>query len=51
MNSYFALKVELGSENMAKVISNLDPHKAHRHNILSIPMLKLCSKFNYKLLQ
>lgn len=51
MNFYFALNVEFDSENVAKVISNLDPHKAHLHNMLSIPILKLYCKSNYKLLQ
>ena len=44
-------KVEFDSENIAKIISSLDLNKAHGHDMLSIPILKLCGKSNYNVLQ
>ena len=32
------------SDNIAKFIQNLDPNKAHGHDMISILMLKLCGK-------
>ena len=34
--------VHFSSNDMAKIISRLDPNKAHGHDILSIRMIKLC---------
>ena len=44
-------KIEFDSENIAKIISSLDLNKAHGHDMLSIPISKLCGKPNYNLLQ
>ena len=41
-------KVEFDSENRAKIISSLNPTKAHNHDRLSILMLKLCCKSSCK---
>ena len=36
--------VTFTSDDIAKLIQNLDPSKAHGHDMLSIRMLKLCRK-------
>ena len=38
------------SNDIATLIQNLDPNKAHGHDILSIRLLKLCGKSICKLL-
>ena len=35
-------KVQTSKENIIKIINNLDPNKAHGHDMISIRMLKLC---------
>ena len=42
--------VQISNENIIKIISNLDPNKAHDHDTMSIRQLKLCGRFLYKLL-
>ena len=32
------------SKNITKIIKNLDPNKAHGHDIISIRMLKICGE-------
>ena len=34
--------------DIEKIIKNLDPNKSHGHDMLSIPMLKLCDESIYK---
>ena len=34
--------VQISNENIIKIINNLDPNKAHGHDMISIRMLKLC---------
>ena len=34
--------IHVSSSNIAKIISHLDPNKAHGHDVLTIPMTKLC---------
>ena len=34
--------VQTLNENIIKIINNLDPNKAHGHDMISIRMLKLC---------
>ena len=34
--------VQISNESIIKIISNLDPNKAHGHDMISIRMLKLC---------
>ena len=36
------------SDDIATLIKNLDPNKAHGHEMISIRMLKLCGKSIYK---
>ena len=36
--------VTFTSDDIATLIQNLDPNKAHGHDMLSIRMLKLCGK-------
>ena len=36
--------VTFTSDDIATLIQNLDPNKAHGHYMVSIPMLKLCGK-------
>lgn len=43
-------KFEFGTENIAKVISNLSTNKSHSHDRHRIQMLKLCGKSISKLL-
>ena len=40
--------IDFGSDDIAKLIHNLDPNKAHGHDIISICMLKICSNSIYK---
>ena len=35
-------------DDIATLIKNLDPNKAHGHDIISILMLKLCGKSTYE---
>ena len=37
--------IDLGSNDIAKIIHNLDPNKAHGHDMISIRMLKTCSVY------
>ena len=39
------------SDEIAKIIQNLDPSKAHGHDMISIRMLKTCGSSIYKPLQ
>ena len=43
--------IDLGSNDIVKIIHNLDPNKAHGHDTISIRMLKICGKPIYKPLQ
>ena len=38
-------------DDIAKIIQNLDPNKAHGHDQISIRILKLCGKTIYKPLE
>ena len=38
------VSIHFSSSDIAKIISRLDPNKAHDHDMLSIPMIKLCGK-------
>ena len=40
--------IDFGSDDIAKLIHNLDPNKAHGHDMISICMLKICSNSIYK---
>ena len=40
--------VEFSTYGILKVIRNLDPNKAHGHNMISIRMLKICDESIYK---
>ena len=42
--------IDIGSDDIAKIIHNLDPNKAHGHDI-SICMLEICGNSIYKPLQ
>ena len=42
--------VTFSSDDIATLIQNLDPNKAHEHDMLSIRMLKLCGKSICKLI-
>ena len=43
--------IVFNSEDIGKVISGLDPNKAHGHDIISIRMLKICSESIHKPLE
>ena len=43
--------IDFGSDDIAKIIHNLDPNKAHGHDMISIRMLKICGNPTYKPLQ
>ena len=43
--------IDFGSDDIAKIIQKLDPNKAHRHDMISIRMLKICGNSIYKPLQ
>ena len=43
--------IDFGSDDIAKIIQNLDPNKAHGHDMISIRMLKICGNSIYKPLQ
>ena len=43
--------VSFSQDDIAKIIQNLDPNKAHGHDIISIRMLKICDSFIYKPLE
>ena len=43
--------IDFGSDDIAKIIHNLDPNKAHGHDMISIRMLKICGNSIYKPLQ
>ena len=43
--------IDFGSDDSAKVIHNLDPKKAHGHDMISILMFKTCGNFIFKPLQ
>ena len=43
--------IDLGSDDIAKIIQKLDPNKAHGHDMISIHMLKICANSIYKPLQ
>ena len=36
------------NSNIPKIISHLDPNKAHGHDVLTIPMTKLCGNSIFK---
>ena len=40
--------IDFGSDDISKIIHNLDPNKAHSHDMISIPMLKICGNSIYK---
>ena len=42
--------IVFNSEDIGKVILGLDPNKAHRHDMISIRMLKVCGESINKLL-
>ena len=42
---------DFGSDDIAKIIQNLDPNKAHGQDMISIGMLKICGNCIYKPLQ
>ena len=42
--------IHFSSSDIAKIISRLDPNKAHGHDVLSIRMIKLCGNSICKLL-
>ena len=43
--------MDFGSGEIAKIIHNLDPNKAHGHDMVSVRMLKICGNSTYKPLQ
>ena len=43
--------IKFGSDDIAKIIHNLDPNKAHGHDMISIHMLKICGNSIYKPIQ
>ena len=43
--------INFGSDDIAKIIHNLDPNKAHGHDMISIHMLKICGNSIYKPIQ
>ena len=43
--------IDFGSDDIAKIIHNLDPNKAHCHDMISICMFKICGNSIYKPLQ
>ena len=40
--------VNFSTHNISKTVDNLDPNKAHGHDILIIRMIKLCGNSIYK---
>ena len=40
--------VNFSTDDISKIINNLDPKKAHGHDMLSIPMIKLCENSKCK---
>ena len=44
----FVSKITFNSDDIGTLIKNLDPNKAHFHDMISIHMLKLCGKSIYK---
>ena len=45
------LTVNFSIDDIAKIIQNLDPSKAHGHDKVSIHMLQVCEKTNCKPLE
>ena len=43
--------VSFSQDDIAKIIQNLDPNKAHGHDNISIRMLKICGSSIYKPLE
>ena len=43
--------ISFSQNDIAKIIQNLDPNKAHGHDKISIFMLKICGSFIYKPLE
>ena len=43
--------IVFNSKDTGKVISGLDPNKAHGHDIISIRMLKMCAESIHELLE
>ena len=43
--------VSFSQDDIAKIIQNLDPNKAHGHDNISIHMLKICGSSIYKPLE
>ena len=43
--------VRFSQDNIAKIIQNLDPNKAHGHDSIDICMLKICGSSIYKPLE
>ena len=43
--------INFGSDDIARIIHNLDPNKAHGHDMISIRMLKICGNSIYNPLQ
>ena len=43
--------IDFGSDDIAKIIHNLDPNKAHGHDMINIRMLKICGNSICKPLQ
>ena len=43
--------VNFSTDDISKIINNLDPNKAHGHDMLNIRIIKLCGNSICKLLQ
>ena len=43
--------IPFAKDDIAKIIKNLDANKAHGHDMISIPMLKMCGESILKLLE
>ena len=40
--------IQISNNNVIKIINNLEPNKAHGHNMISIRLLNMCGPFLYK---
>ena len=47
----FISLISLSSNNIARIIRDLEPNQAHGHDMISIPMLIICGESNSKPLE
>ena len=50
-STFFKRSMSLNSNDIAKIMRDLDLNKAHAHDVISISMLKICGEFVSKALE